>query len=96
MALKIINSKWTILIVRDLLGGDKYFGELKRSLRGISKKVLTEQLKSLEAKNIISKNIEKTEKIIKVRYALTELGLSLKIIIEPIAKWWFEHGQFIK
>lgn len=95
MALKIISTKWKILIIRDLLIRDMHFGELHRSLDGISKKVLCEQLRGLESDGLISRNIS-SGKIKKVKYSLTALGQTLETIMAPLADWWFNHGQFIK
>ena len=57
VTLLLLSNKWTILILRDLFTGTKRFGELKKSLNGVSQKVLTANLRSLEEKGIIEREI---------------------------------------
>ena len=84
--LKIIGSKWTILIIRDLLGGKKRFGELRKSLSGVSPKTLSERLKTLEKKGIVTRKIY-PEVPPRVEYSLTKRGKSLSSIIMDMNKW---------
>jgi len=85
-ALKVIGSKWTILILRDLCEEKKRFGELQRSLEGISPRTLSQRLQELEKQGIISKAVF-AEVPPRVEYALTERGKSLKKIIGQIREW---------
>lgn len=89
--LLILGNKWTILILRDLLDGTKRFGELKKSLTGVSQKVLTENLRSLEEKGILTRKVY-PEVPPRVEYTLTELGKTL----EPITKSMYVWGEFYK
>ena len=57
VTLLLLSNKWTILILRDLFTGTKRFGELKKSLNGVSQKVLTANLRSLEEKGIIEREV---------------------------------------
>ena len=82
----LIGNKWKLLILRDLLSGTKRFGELRKSLSGISQKVLTDNLRSLEGDGIVVRTIY-AEIPPKVEYALSELGESLRPIIEVMEKW---------
>ncbi|MBI5026815.1 MAG: helix-turn-helix transcriptional regulator [Nitrospirae bacterium] len=84
--LKIIGSKWTILIIRDLLEGKKRFGELRKSLSGVSPKTLSGRLKSLESEGIIARRIY-PEVPPRVEYALTKRGTSLGAIIKSMKEW---------
>jgi DNA-binding HxlR family transcriptional regulator len=82
----LIGNKWKILILRDLLVGKKRFGELRKSVSGISQKVLTDNLRSLENDGIVIRNIF-AEVPPRVEYSLSELGETLRPIIEIMAKW---------
>lgn len=84
--LKIIGSKWTILILHHLCDGTKRFGELQRALNGISPKTLSERLKQLEEFGIINKKIF-AEIPLHVEYSLTDQGKSLKKIIYLMREW---------
>jgi DNA-binding HxlR family transcriptional regulator len=82
----LIGNKWKILILRDLLSGTKRFGELRRSVTGISQKVLTDNLRALEEDGIITRKIF-AEVPPRVEYSLTELGDSLRPVINVLAEW---------
>ncbi len=84
--LKVIGSKWTILIIRDLLKGTRRFGELRKSLEGISPKTLSERLKSLEKEGVLTKKIF-PEVPPRVEYSLTKRGKSLANIIQTMREW---------
>ena len=84
--LRFIGSKWTILIIRDLLQATKRFGELRKLLTGISPKTLSERLKTLEKKGIVTRKIY-PEVPPRVEYSLTKRGRSLSSIIMDMKKW---------
>ena len=84
--LDIIGGKWTILILRDLFSGTKRFGELRKSLEGISPKTLSERLRYLEKEGIVQKKIY-AEVPPKVEYSLTERGETLRSIIVTLKRW---------
>lgn len=84
--LKIIGSKWTILLLRELFEGKKRFGELQKALEGISPKTLSLRLKQLEKDRIIKKKVF-AEIPLHVEYSLTTRGESLSDIIEKIKDW---------
>ena len=92
MALKLMGDKWKLLIVRDLLTGTKRFGELKKSLSGISQKVLTQHLRAMEETHLIIRKVY-AQVPPKVEYSLSELGLSLKPIHEAMRKWGEEYKK---
>jgi DNA-binding HxlR family transcriptional regulator len=88
--LKVIGSKWTILILRDLFEGKKRFGELQQSLGTISPKTLSLRLQQLEEDSIITKKIF-PEVPLHVEYALTQKGKSLHHIIADLRDWGEQH-----
>ena len=83
ITLSLISNKWKILIIRDLLDGTKRFGELRKSINGISNKVLTHNLREMEEDNLLIRKIY-PEVPPKVEYSLTETGYSLKPILESM------------
>ena len=91
VTLLLLSNKWTILILRDLLTGTKRFGELKKSHSGVSQKVLTANLRSLEEKGIIEREVF-PEVPPRVEYRLTDLGKTL----DPIIKSMYDWGEFYK
>jgi DNA-binding HxlR family transcriptional regulator len=82
----LIGNKWKILILRDLLVEKRRFGELRKSVSGISQKVLTDNLRSLENDGIVIRNIF-AEVPPRVEYSLSELGETLRPIIGVMEKW---------
>lgn len=91
-ALSLMGDKWKILIVRDLLVGTKRFGELKKSLTGISQKVLTQHLRIMEESGLINRKVY-AEVPPRVEYSLTDLGYSLKPIHDAMWKWGEEYKK---
>ena len=79
--LTLISDKWKVLILRDLIPGTKRFGELKKSIGSVSQKVLTSQLRQMEASGLLSRKVY-AEVPPRVEYTLTELGYSLKPILD--------------
>ena len=90
-ALEVLNGKWTFLIIRDLFEGTRRFGELRKSLHGISPKTLSERLKELEERGIILRTAYLTMPPM-VEYSLTEKGHSLKPIIKEMKLWGAKWG----
>ena len=84
--LKVIGSKWTLLIIRDLCGGTKRFGQLQHSLLGISPRTLSARLKQLENDGIVTKKIL-AQVPPHVEYTLTNKGQSLERIITDLRSW---------
>lgn len=84
--LTLIGDKWKVLILRDLLPGTKRFGELKKSIGNVSQKVLTAQLRTMEDSGLINRTVY-AEVPPKVEYSLTELGRSLKPILDALQNW---------
>lgn len=90
--LKVIGSRWTPLILRDLLTGTKRFGELKRSLGQISPKTLSQRLRELETQGLVTRTVYPTIPP-RVEYSLTEKGRSLGEIIETMRIWGEKWGD---
>ncbi|WP_154840485.1 winged helix-turn-helix transcriptional regulator [Clostridium paraputrificum] len=94
ITLMLIGDKWKVLILRDLLPGTKRFGELKQSIGTVSQKVLTAQLRDMEEKGLVNRKVY-TEVPPRVEYTLTELGRSLKPILDAMANWGEEYKSKI-
>lgn len=84
--LMLIGDKWKVLILRDLLLGTKRFGELKKSIGNVSQKVLTAQLRDMEANGLVNRKVY-AEVPPRVEYSLTETGKSLKPILDAMLNW---------
>lgn len=87
----LIGHKWKVLILRNLFNqGTQRFNELSKGISGISQKMLTQQLRQLEHDGIIQRTVY-PEVPPRVEYDLTELGQSLKPILEAMNVWGMEH-----
>ena len=89
---QIIGSKWKLLILRNLMSRPWRFNELKRSLGGVSKKVLTDALRTLEADGIVVRTVY-PEVPPRVEYALTELGETLRPILKTMEHWGMDYKR---
>lgn len=85
-AAQVLDGKWTILILRDLLGGKKRFSELQRSLQGISPRVLTARLQWLMHQGLVSRQVFATTPPT-TEYALSSHGLQIVPVIEALASY---------
>ena len=92
LTLLLMGDRWKLLIVQDLLTGTKRFGEIKKSLNGISQKVLTQHLRAMEESSLVKRKVY-AQVPPRVEYSLTELGYSLKIIHEAMWKWGEEYKE---
>ena len=84
--LMLIGDKWKVLIVRELLGGTKRFGELQRGIGHVSQKVLTSQLRAMEADGLVRREVF-AEVPPRVEYSLTALGRSLSPVMDALKSW---------
>lgn len=84
--LMLIGDKWKVLILRDLMPGTRRFGELKKSIGSVSQKVLTTQLRDMEANGLVHREVY-AEVPPRVEYSLTEVGRSLKPILDAMSTW---------
>ena len=91
----LIGSKWKLLILRNLLARPWRFNELQRSLEGISQKVLTDSLRSMEADGIITRTVY-PEVPPHVEYALSELGETMRPIMKAMEEWGKNYKESYK
>lgn len=92
---QLIGSKWKLLIMRNLLARPWRFNELQKNLEGISQKILTDSLRSMEADGIITRTVY-AEVPPRVEYALSELGESMRPILESMAKWGNDYKAMME
>ena len=92
--LTLIGDKWKVLILRDLMSGTKRFGELKKSIGTVSQKVLTAQLRDMEANGLEHRDVY-AEVPPRVEYSLTELGQSLKPILDAMWNWGEDYKNSV-
>ncbi len=94
-AVRVIGGKWKPLILFFLVRGPTRYGELKRAVRGVSHKVLIQQLKELEVHDIVART-DHMEIPPRVDYALTPLGRSLAQALSPLCEWGEENSRAIE
>ena len=85
-AVRVLDGKWTMLVIRDLLGGTRRFSELRSSLEGISPKTLTDRLRDLEQPGLVERVVY-AEIPPRVEYTLTAKGRTLEPVIGALAAW---------
>lgn len=92
LTLLLISNKWKVLIIRDLLDGTKRFSELKKSINNISQKVLTSNLREMEENGLLTRKLY-PEVPPRVEYTLTDVGYSLKPLLDNMDKWgtWYKN-----
>lgn len=93
-ALLVIGDKWVVLILRDLRVGTKRFGELMTSVTGISQKVLTEKLRSMEERGLVHREVY-PEVPPRTEYSLTELGQSLYPVLDALEDWGWGYKKLV-
>lgn len=91
----LIGDKWKILIIRDLLTGTKRFGELRKSLTGISQKVLTNNLRDMEKSGLVHREVF-AEVPPRVEYSLTDTGWSLRPVLDSMVQWGNSYREMQK
>ena len=90
--LPLISDQWKVLILRDLIPGTKRFDELKKSIGNVSQKVLTAQLRQMEDSGLLTRTVY-PEVPPRVEYTLTDLGRSLKPILDAMWTWGENYKQ---
>lgn len=93
--LTLISDKWKVLILRDLMPGTKRFGELKKSIGHVSQKVLTSQLRQMEESGLLTRKVY-AEVPPRVEYTLTDLGCSLKPIMDAMWTWGEQYQKQVR
>lgn len=94
-AVRLIGSKWKLLILRNLMERPWRFNELKKSLDGISQKVLTDSLRTMEADGIVIRTAYPTVPP-KVEYSLSSLGQSMRPILQALEQWGLSYQQLVR
>lgn len=82
----LVGNKWKLFILRELLGGKRRFGELRRNITGISQKVLTDNLRSMERDGLLLRTVY-PEVPPRVEYELTGMGESLQSVMREMEDW---------
>ena len=93
--LKMLGCKWKVLIIRELLTGTKRFCELKKSVKGITQKVLTSKLREMEDLGLLERKVY-PQTPPKVEYTLTDIGYSLMPVLESLKSWGKDYKKYTK
>jgi DNA-binding HxlR family transcriptional regulator len=93
--IQLIGNKWKLLILRNLLVRPWRFNELQRSLDGISQKVLTDNLRSMEEDGLVIRTAY-AEVPPRVEYSLSEPGESMRPIIRSLEEWGNKYKKLIE
>ena len=89
-SLELVGERWTLLVVRDLLGGPRRFQDLERSLSGIAPNMLSERLKLMEAHGLVERR-PYSDHPPRAEYTLTAPGQELGLVIGALAHWGSKH-----
>ena len=89
--LAMIGGRWKIPILFHLLSGRKRFTELARALNGVTQKMLTQQLREMERNGLVERKVF-AQVPPRVEYSLTNLGISLRPVVDAMCRWGEEHG----
>jgi DNA-binding HxlR family transcriptional regulator len=92
-AIGVIGGMWKVIIIRELLSGVKRYGQLHRALAGVTHKMLTQQLRELEADGLVKRTVYPVVPP-KVEYELTPLGTNLEPILMAINEWGVELRRY--
>ena len=93
--LKMLGCKWKVLIIRELLTGTNRFCELKRAVTGITQKVLTSKLREMEELGLLEREVY-PQIPPKVEYTLTDIGYSLRPVLESLKCWGKDYKRYTK
>jgi DNA-binding HxlR family transcriptional regulator len=94
-ALDVIGGKWKLLILHHLTQGTLRYGELRRRIPAVSDKVLIQQLKELQADELVAR-VDHKEIPPRVEYSLTSFGRSLTVVVAPLNAWGEKHAARIE
>ncbi len=91
-AMEVLGGRWKLAILKQLVPGKRRFGELRRAMPAITQRMLTRQLRELEADGLVTRTVYR-EVPPRVEYALTDVGHSLDSITEQLDKWgrWYQE-----
>jgi len=90
LVIDVIGGKWKVIILFHLLDGSRRFNELRKLMPKVSQRMLTRQLRELEADQIISRKVY-AQVPPKVEYSLTSFGRSLEVVLDALHLWGTEH-----
>ena len=93
--LMLIGNKWKIFVIQQLMDRPFRFSELRRAIPGISEKVLTDNLRALEKDGLITRTVF-PEVPPRTEYALSELGETMRPIIDSMATWGTGYQQMVR
>lgn len=91
----LIGNKWKLLILRDIMTGPSRFGELRKSLDGISQKVLTDSLREMESDGLLVRTVF-PEVPPRVEYSLSELGETMRPILNAMESWGKDYKELVE
>lgn len=93
ITVSLIGSKWRVFVLRDLMSGPKRFGELRRSIAGISHKVLADNLRNMENDGLIARVVLESRPA-RIEYRLTDLGETMRPILQQLEIWgkWYKDN----
>jgi len=95
VTLKMLGSKWKVLIIKELLDGTMRFCELKKALGGITQKVLTSNLREMESSGLVTRKVYEQNQP-KVEYSLTDVGCTLLPVIDAMKSWGRDFKKYVK
>ncbi|MDR1712083.1 MAG: helix-turn-helix transcriptional regulator [Propionibacteriaceae bacterium] len=90
LTIALVGNKWKLFILRELLGGKRRFGELRRGISGISQKVLTDNLRAMERDGLVTRTVF-PEVPPRVEYELTPVGRALQSVMDQMEEWGQEY-----
>lgn len=94
-ALYVLGGRWTIRVMIAILGGHTRFNDMQRTIKGISAKVLSNELKKLEINDLIERTVLADRKPVIVEYIPTEYSQSLQDVIAALSEWGLNHKKKI-
>lgn len=95
LVIQLISGKWKLYILKNLMGGKKRFSELHRAIPGITHRMLTKQLRELEACGLVKRTLYPVVPPV-VEYELTEIGKSLDKLFEAMHQWGIEYLKSVE
>ncbi|RMH80371.1 MAG: transcriptional regulator [Acidobacteria bacterium] len=94
VVIQLISGKWKLYILKNLTNGKKRFSELQRAIPGITQRMLSKQLRELEAAGLIKRRVYPVIPPM-VEYELTEIGKSLDVIFDSMHRWGVEYLEYL-
>jgi len=89
--LAMIGGRWKIPLIFHLQAGTRRFSELSRALKGVSQKVLTQQLREMERDGVVTRRVY-AQVPPRVEYSLTDLGMTLRPVVDAMCRWGEAYG----